>query len=147
MPLHLAEAGRIRWRPHGNSYLWSEVHDISNILSQENKIGFLRPFVCYPSHPTSDPFRCCMSVQSFSLPSSGKPKKVSSLHDNNTLKESVECCNHDRKKSNKRFIHQVTLSTPLVVNNYLPDEVSLTIASGGVSRTVLLSEVCDNVLR
>ncbi|CAK7357552.1 unnamed protein product [Dovyalis caffra] len=137
LPLHLAETGRMRWRPHGNSYLWSEVHDISSILSHESKIGFLRSFVCYPSHPSSDPFRCCISVQSFSLPSSRKLKKGSY----NTLKQLVESCNGDQKKSNNRFIHQVTLSAPLLVINYLPDEVSLAIENGGVTRTVLLSEV------
>lgn len=137
LPLHLAEAGRMRWRPLGNSYLWSEVHDISNILSHESKIGFLRSFVCYPSHPSSDPFRCCISVQSFSLPSSKKLKKGSY----NTLRQSVESFDGDQKKSSNRFIHQVTLSAPLVVINYLPDEVSLAIESGGVTRTVLLSEV------
>ncbi|KAJ6776637.1 PROTEIN SORTING-ASSOCIATED PROTEIN putative (DUF1162)-RELATED, partial [Salix koriyanagi] len=137
LPLHLAEAGRMRWRPLGNSYLWSEVHDISNILSHESKIGFLRSFVCYPSHPSSDPFRCCISVQSLSLPSSKKLKKGSY----NTFKQSVESVDGDQKKSSYRFIHQVTLSAPLAVINYLTNEVSLAIESGGVTRTVLLSEV------
>ncbi|KAL7616014.1 hypothetical protein Lser_V15G02694 [Lactuca serriola] len=46
LPLHLAESGRIRWRPLGNTYLWSEAYSISNILSNESKIGHLRVF-CY----------------------------------------------------------------------------------------------------
>ncbi|XP_048230004.1 uncharacterized protein LOC8267449 isoform X1 [Ricinus communis] len=141
LPLHLAEAGRLRWRPLGSSYLWSEAHDLSNILSQQMKIGFLRSFVCYPTHPSSDPFRCCISVQNFSLPSSGKSKKGLSPCANTTQKQSVEISTHDWKQSKKRVIHQVTLSTPLVLNNYLPDVVSLTIESGGVTRTALLSEV------
>jgi hypothetical protein len=72
------------------------------------------------------------------LPSSKKLKKGSY----NTLRQSVESFDGDQKKSSNRFIHQVTLSAPLVVINYLPDEVSLAIESGGVTRTVLLSEVC-----
>ncbi|KAL7596936.1 hypothetical protein Lser_V15G31428 [Lactuca serriola] len=46
LPLHLAESGRIRWHPLGNTYLWSEVYSISNILSNESKIGHLR-VLCY----------------------------------------------------------------------------------------------------
>ncbi|XP_021627253.1 uncharacterized protein LOC110625875 isoform X2 [Manihot esculenta] len=141
LPLHLAEAGRLRWRPLGNSYLWSEVHDLSNILSQEIKIGFLRSFVCYPSHPSSDPFRCCISVQKFGIPSSGKSIKGSPSYVNNPTDQSAQSCTHGWMQSKKQCIHQVTLSTPLVVYSYLPDAVSLTIESGGVTRTALLSEV------
>ncbi|KAK0593756.1 hypothetical protein LWI29_016263 [Acer saccharum] len=126
LPLHLAEAGRMRWRPLGKSYLWSEAHNISNILLQESKLGYLRSFVCYPSHPSSDPFRCCISVQNIMLPSSVSSRKVSSCRANN---------------SKNRFIHLVTLSTPFVVNNYLPETVTLTIETGGITRTALLSEV------
>uniref|UniRef100_A0A7N2KVH0 Uncharacterized protein n=1 Tax=Quercus lobata TaxID=97700 RepID=A0A7N2KVH0_QUELO len=44
-------------------------------------------------------------------------------------------------ESKKRFVHQLTLSTPFVVSNYLPESVSLTIESGGVTCTAILSEV------
>ena len=144
--MHLAEAGRLRWRPLGNSYLWSEVHDLSNILSQEMKIGFLRSFVCYPTNPSSDPFRCCISVRNFSVPSSGKSKKGLSFRANIAQKQSVEISPNDWKQSKKSFIHQVTLSTPLVLNNYLPEAISLTIESGGVTCTALISEVCKQFL-
>lgn len=136
----------MRWRPMGKSCLWSEAHNVSNILSQESKIGYPRSFVCYPSHPSSDPFRCCISVQNLVLTSSGSSKKVSSLHVDKFLKQSAESCGqllHDFDYSKKRFIHQVTLSTPFVVNNYLPEAVSLTIETGGITRTALLSEVCE----
>ncbi|KAF5748859.1 putative vacuolar protein sorting-associated protein 13B-like isoform X3 [Tripterygium wilfordii] len=142
LPLHLAEAGRMRWRPLGASYLWSEAHYLSDILMHESKIGFLRSFVCYPSHPSSDPFRCCMSVQNICF--SDGPEKASPLCVDGTFKQSVESGNkllHDLDKSKKRSIHRVTLSTPLIVNNYLPEEVSLKVESGGVTRTALLSEV------
>lgn len=144
LPLHLAESGRMRWRPLGNSYLWSEVHNLHNILSQEGKIGFLRSFVCYPSHPSSDPFRCCFSLERICLPTAVRPKK-GSMHHVNNLNQSVQISDqilNDLDKSKNRFIHQVTLSTPLIVNNYLPETVSLKIESGGVTRTTFLSEVC-----
>ncbi|XP_050228405.1 uncharacterized protein LOC126677693 isoform X2 [Mercurialis annua] len=140
LPLHLAETGRLRWRPLGNSYLWSELHDLSNILSQEIKLEFLRSFVCYPRHPSSDPFRCCISVQKTSVPSSGKSKKSIPCYPSITKKQSIGISNADWKQSKKRFIHRVTLSTPLVLNSYLPDAISLTIESGGVTHTALLSE-------
>jgi hypothetical protein len=129
LPLHLAEAGRMRWRPLGNTYLWSEAYNISNILSHENRIGFVRSFVCYPSHPTSDPFRCSLSVHEMSLPSVGKLNKGSSLQINNL------------DKNKKRSVHLVTLCCPLLVKNFLPLQLSLAIECGGVSRTALLSEV------
>ncbi|KAL5806155.1 hypothetical protein ACOSQ4_028888 [Xanthoceras sorbifolium] len=144
LPLHLAEAGRMRWRPLGKSYLWSEAHNISNILLQESKLGYLRSFVCYPSHPSSDPFRCCISIQNILLPSSISSRKVSSCHANNTLKQSLQSCDqvlHEFNNSKNRFIHLVTLSTPFVVNNYLPETITLTIEIGGITRTALLSEV------
>ncbi|THG06671.1 hypothetical protein TEA_005294 [Camellia sinensis var. sinensis] len=143
LPLHLAEAGRVRWRPLGQNYLWSEAHNISNILSQESRVGLLRSFVCYPSHLSSNPFRCCISVQQMCFPSTGKPEQCSAIDINRTVKQSVENCgqfSHNLDKSEKHFIHQVILSSPLVVRNYLPKEISLKIESFGVTRTALLSE-------
>ncbi|XP_010251472.1 PREDICTED: uncharacterized protein LOC104593388 isoform X1 [Nelumbo nucifera] len=145
LPLHLAESGRIRWRPVGNGYLWSEAHQLSDILSQENRLGYLRSFVCYPSHPSSDPFRCCLSIQDVSLTSSIETKKGPLLHfkeasGRQPVKSGGQTVNHPHK-SEKRFLHQVTLTAPLLVKNYLPRALSMTIESGGVARTVLLSEV------
>lgn len=139
LPLHLAEAGRMSWHPIGNSYLWSEYYSLTSLLSQESKIGFLKSFACYPLHASGDPFRCCVSVRNISLHSSDWPKKGSSLHIKGTSKKIIESCDLDESK--KRFVHQVTLTTPLVVNNYLPEAVSLTIESSGVTRTAFLSEV------
>ncbi|XP_026401188.1 uncharacterized protein LOC113297020 isoform X1 [Papaver somniferum] len=129
LPLHLAEAGRMRWRPVGNSYLWSEAHLLSNMLLQENRLGIPRSFVCYPSHPSNDPFRCCISIQDVSLPSSSG--RCSSLQTKDSAKQSV---------ANSRATHYVTLTTPLLVKNNLPSDVSFTIETGGVARTLLLSE-------
>ncbi|KAI3688356.1 hypothetical protein L1987_82068 [Smallanthus sonchifolius] len=142
LPLHLAETGRIRWRPLGSTYLWSEAYSISNILSNETKIKIksFRSFVCYPSLPSSDPFRCCVSVHDMCLPSKGRINQgSSSLYIHDSLKQSDKIENQDH--SNKRCIHLITLSSPLIVKNYLPVTVSLMIESGGVARNVLLSEV------
>lgn len=142
LPLHLAETGRIRWRPLGSTYLWSEAYSISNILSSETKIKIknFRSFVCYPSLPSSDPFRCCISVHGMCLPSIGRINKgSSSLYIHDSLNQSDKMENQDH--SNKRCIHLITISSPLIVKNYLPVTVSLMIESGGVTRNVLLSEV------
>ncbi|KAM3303588.1 putative protein isoform X1 [Capsicum chacoense] len=142
LPLHLAEAGRVRWRPLGNSYLWSEAHSIPNILSNENRISFLRSFVCYPSHPSSDPFRCCVSVHDWCLPSAVSQEKGLSLS-NNILTHPFKPHNNATYmvKPEKRNVHQLTLSSPLVLKNYLPETVSVTIENAGVCHTAPVSEV------
>ncbi|KAG4203337.1 hypothetical protein ERO13_A05G394600v2 [Gossypium hirsutum] len=146
LPLHLAEAGRMRWRPLGNSYLWSEAHNLSDLLSLEGKIGFLRSFVCYPSHPSSDPFRCCLSLRHISIPAADRLKKGSGSCNDDTVSQSIQSSSKNIKdlcKSKDRYIHQMTLSTPLVINNYLPEAISLTIESGGITRTALLSKIIN----
>lgn len=142
LPLHLAEAGRMRWRPLGDTHLWSEAYNVSNIISHESRISFLRPFVCYPSHPSSDPFRCCISVDNRCLPMVGSVKK--SFIDDDVLKPSIRGCNgvsKDMGTSRKQSIYLVTLHTPLLLRNYLPEAVTMTIEIGGVAHTTLLSEV------
>ncbi|ESQ32011.1 hypothetical protein EUTSA_v10003500mg [Eutrema salsugineum] len=127
LPLHLAKSGRLRWRPLGDSYLWSEAHSISKVLSKDSRIGFRRSFACYPCHPSHEPFRCCISVESSSLPESFY---LNDLPDGNL----------DLDQSRERFIHQVTLSTPFVVSNCLPEPISLSIESGGITQAAFLSE-------
>ncbi|KAG9141648.1 hypothetical protein Leryth_015341 [Lithospermum erythrorhizon] len=144
LPLHLAEAGRVRCRPLGNTYLWSEAYSISGILSHENRISFLRPIVCYPSHPSSDPFRCCILVNAKCLPSAGKLKKgfpVVNSHENMGFTRSPDHIRHDSDTSKPRYIYWMTLSSPLVLKNYLPEAVSITIENGSVTRHASLSEV------
>ncbi|KAL6005779.1 hypothetical protein ACLOJK_006352 [Asimina triloba] len=128
LPVHLAEAGRMRWRPLGTNYLWSEAQQLSNLLSQENRLGFLRSFVCYPSHPSSDPFRCCISIEAPSLASSAT-----------SWQTATKSCQMQNPK--KRLIHIVRLTTPLLVKSYLPKQLSLTMESGGITRSIFLSEV------
>ncbi|CAN8265066.1 unnamed protein product [Cochlearia groenlandica] len=132
LPLHLAKSGRLRWRPLGDSYLWSEAHSISKVLSQDSRIGFRRSFACYPCHPSHEPFRCCISVQSTSLPAS---VYLNDFPDGNFGRQL-----HGLDQSRERFIHQVTLSTPFVVSNCLPEVLSLSIESGGITQTASLSE-------
>ncbi|KAF7824639.1 putative vacuolar protein sorting-associated protein 13A isoform A [Senna tora] len=123
LPLHLAEAGSLRWRPIGNSYLWSEAHNLSKLLSLDNKLGNIKSFVCYPSHPSSCAFRCCISVRNISLASSGSFKKNGSVDETKNY-----------------FVHLIILNAPLVVNNYIPKEILLTSDSGGVNHTLTISE-------
>ncbi|XP_057249486.1 uncharacterized protein LOC104905906 isoform X4 [Beta vulgaris subsp. vulgaris] len=141
LPLHLAEAGHMRWRPRGNSYLWSEVHNLSMILSTANRSGFLRSLACNPSHPSSYLFRCCLSVQDTSLSLSGRLAR-GSPYLNNSVKQSATACDqlHNSKRSKTRFIHRVTLTTPLTVKNYLPHAISITIEGGGATHTAVVRE-------
>ncbi|KAG9455236.1 hypothetical protein H6P81_008140 [Aristolochia fimbriata] len=136
LPVHLAESGRMRWRPLGTDYLWSEAHALSNILSQENRSGILRSFVCYPSNPSTGPFRCCISIQDINLPKSSDLKKFLSHH---VLENVTEFFQADKLKN--QFIRQVRLTTPFIVKSYLPKALSLIIEIGGVTESLFLSEV------
>ncbi|PIN06334.1 hypothetical protein CDL12_21113 [Handroanthus impetiginosus] len=144
LPLHLAEAGYIRWRPIGDSYLWSEAYNISSIISQDVRIGFLRSFVCYPSHPSSEAFRCCISVNDQCLPPVGEVKGVYSPVDVDSGRKSHKF--HGQSSNNleiprNRFLYQVMLTSPLVLKNYLMNSISVTLEDAGVTRTAFLSEV------
>ncbi|CAK8560603.1 unnamed protein product [Lathyrus sativus] len=108
----------------GNSYLWSEAHKLSNLLSVNSKVGNFKSFICYPSRPSIHPFRCCLSVKSISLTSSGWLKN-----------------NHSVNDAKKNYIHHLILSAPLVINNFLPKEILLISESGGLNHTVRVSEV------
>ncbi|KAK4267115.1 hypothetical protein QN277_023943 [Acacia crassicarpa] len=123
LPLHLAEAGSLRWRPVGNSYLWSEAHNLSKLLSLGNKIGNFKSFVCYPTNPSSSAFRCCLSVSNISLMSSGWMKR-----------------NVPVDEASNRFVHHIVLNIPLIVSNYIPKDIVLTTDSGGVNHTMEVSE-------
>jgi hypothetical protein len=104
---------------------------LSSLLSHENKLGFMRSFVCYPSHPSKDPFRCCISVNDYDLPCSQKQSI-----DTNRGKRAFEM-----GSAKKHFMRQVRLATPLVVKNYLPVRLSLTIDCCGSAHSIALSEV------
>jgi len=109
----------------GSSYLWSEAHNLSNLLSVNSKLGNFKSFMCYPSHPSSLPFRCCLSFKNISLTSSGWLKNKFPADD-----------------VKKHYIHHLILSAPLIINNYLPKDILLISESGGVDYTVRVSEVC-----
>ncbi|PKA51468.1 hypothetical protein AXF42_Ash002833 [Apostasia shenzhenica] len=143
LPLHLAEAGRVRWRPVGANYLWSEAQSLPDILHQGNRPIFLRSFVCYPSHPASDPFRCCIAVQDFNLSSLGNTRKYPHLIDNMTEKLNVKNFSnrlHKETPAPKHPLHQIRLITPLLVKNYLPICLLLKLESGGTTHSMTLTE-------
>uniref|UniRef100_A0A0E0LQM8 C2 domain-containing protein n=1 Tax=Oryza punctata TaxID=4537 RepID=A0A0E0LQM8_ORYPU len=144
LPVHLSEAGQIRWHPVGRTYLWSETHSLSSLLSHESRVGFMKSSVCYPSHPSNDPFRCCVSVEEYSIPTSSSTQKghyctehldVQPNYGNPIPKASKQI------SARKHFIRKVRLSTPLLIKNYLPVCISLTIDNGGVANEVSLKEV------
>uniref|UniRef100_A0A0E0AQ59 Uncharacterized protein n=1 Tax=Oryza glumipatula TaxID=40148 RepID=A0A0E0AQ59_9ORYZ len=135
LPVHLSEAGQIRWHPVGRTYLWSETHSLSSLLSHESRVGFMKSSVCYPSHPSNDPFRCCVSVEEYSIPTSSSTQKSQPNYGNPIPKASKQIL------ARKHFIRKVRLSTPLLIKNYLPVCISLTIDNGGVANEVSLKEV------
>ncbi|KAF8712705.1 hypothetical protein HU200_028469 [Digitaria exilis] len=144
LPLHLSEAGQIRWHPVGRTYLWSETHSLSSLLSRESRVGFMKSSVCYPSHPSNDPFRCCVSVEEYNVPSSISTRKGQVCSDRlNARPVPGNSSPHNTKPSLTRahFIRHVRLNTPLTIKNYLPVCISLTIENCGSARVVSLKEV------
>ena len=138
----------MRWRPVDSNYFWSEAHSLSKILSHENRLGFMRSVVCYPSFPKSDPFRCCMSIENRCAVYPYGSKEGSALHINSTsenIKFNVSEV-QDHGKSKKVFIRQVRLTTPLLVKNNLPSPLTVTVDSAGVMRSICLSEVYDTYI-
>ncbi|KAM3191147.1 hypothetical protein ACQJBY_068843 [Aegilops geniculata] len=144
LPVHLSEAGQIRWHPVGRTYLWSETHSLSSLLSRESRVGFMKSSVCYPSHPSNDPFRCCVSVEEYTVPSSSSAQKGQYCTDHLNAQPILGNTAPRASKqvlTRTHFIRQVQLSTPLLIKNYLPVCVSLTIDNGGVAHQVSLKEV------
>ncbi|KAJ1266962.1 hypothetical protein BS78_07G020000 [Paspalum vaginatum] len=144
LPVHLSEAGQIRWHPVGRTYLWSETHSLLSLLSRESRVGFMKSYVCYPSHPSNDPFRCCVSVEEYNVPSSvsirkgqlcGERMNAQPVHGSyapNTSRQNL---------TRTHFIRHIRLNTPLLIKNFLPVCISLTIDTGGSARVVSLKEV------
>uniref|UniRef100_A0A453S1U3 Vacuolar protein sorting-associated protein 13 VPS13 adaptor binding domain-containing protein n=1 Tax=Aegilops tauschii subsp. strangulata TaxID=200361 RepID=A0A453S1U3_AEGTS len=144
LPVHLSEAGQIRWHPVGRTYLWSETHSLSSLLSRESRVGFMKSSVCYPSHPSNDPFRCCVSVEEYTVPSSSSAQKGQYCTDHLNAQPILGNTAPRASKqvlTRTHFIRQVRLSTPLLIKNNLPVCVSLTIDNGGVAHQVSLKEV------
>ncbi|PIA28371.1 hypothetical protein AQUCO_07100036v1 [Aquilegia coerulea] len=144
LPLHLAESGHMSWCPLETGFLWSEAQVFLNVLSHETKLGSFKSFVCYPFHPSNDPFRCCLSVQHINLLLSSRRKNGSSVHTNESQRHSDRI--GDQSVSTLQSIktpsiHYVTLTAPLMVKNNMPEEVSVTIDSGGSACTILIAEV------
>lgn len=139
----------MRWRPFRSKFLWSEAHTFSKVLSQETKLGYFRSFVCYPSLPSGDSFHCCLSIQLVNLASASGQLNSSPLRMKDPQRHSAGNCGQNvyaQQHPKRQFLHYVTLTTPLLVRNYMPKEISLTIESRGDVRTVLIPEVSDRSL-
>ncbi|VAI88392.1 unnamed protein product [Triticum turgidum subsp. durum] len=117
LPVHLSEAGQIRWHPVGRTYLWSETHSLSSLLSRESRVGFMKSSVCYPSHPSNDPFRCCVSVEEYTVPSSSSAQK-----DNGGVAHQVSL-----KEVGTASIYFVDPSNDLGITFHIQDYRSVTI--------------------
>ncbi|OEL27452.1 putative vacuolar protein sorting-associated protein 13A [Dichanthelium oligosanthes] len=144
LPVHLSEAGQIRWHPVGRTYLWSETRSLSSLLSRESRVGFMKSSVCYPAHPSNDPFRCCVSVEEYNVPSSISTRKgqfCSERLNAQPVPGSSSPNNSKQSLTRTHFIRHVRLNTPLLIKNYLPVCISLTIDNGGSARVVSLKEV------
>jgi len=143
LPVHLSEAGQIRWHPVGRKYLWSETHSLSSLLSRESRVGFMKSSVCYPSHPSNDPFRCCVSVEEYNVPSSISTRKGQFCTERLNAQPVPGSSPNNTKQilTRTHFIRHVRLNTPLLIKNYLPVCISLTIDNGGSARVVSLKEV------
>ena len=122
LPVHLSEAGQIRWHPVGRTYLWSETRSLSSLLSRESRVGFMKSSVCYPSHPSNDPFRCCVSVEEYNVPSSVSTQKGQLCSERLNTQVSGSSTPNIFKQNLTRthFIRHVKLNTPLLIKNYLP---------------------------
>ena len=141
LPVHLAQTGKIRWRPVGNNYVWSEVQSIRHLLqSSEWLQGLHRPVLCYPNSHTSLPFRCCLSV-SHSLIAG-----IDSSFGELTLNPlEVGRVSTGRPKEFKLW--DIALQAPLVVKNCLPLPVLITIDSGtGSIVSYTAAEACSSYI-
>lgn len=124
LPVHLAQTGKIRWRPLGNNYVWSEVQSIRRLLpSSESLHGLHRPVLCYPNSRTSRPFRCCLSVSHF--PIAAVDSSFGEL-----TQDPLEVGRVPMGRSKEFKLWDITLQAPLVVKNCLPLPVLITIDSG-----------------
>lgn len=104
----------------------------------------MKSSVCYPSHPSNDPFRCCVSVDEYDVPSSVSTQKgqfCSERLNTQPVPGSSAPNTFNQSLTRAHFIRHVRLNTPLLVKNYLPVCISLTIDNGGSTRIVSLKEV------
>lgn len=156
LPVHLAETGRIRWRPVGSNYLWSEPQLLPNLLQlPEAQFGFHRPVVCYPYHPSDGAFRCCITVMNYPVPAaeadtfshSKGGRKLSTGRANVRDNLGIGLSNGSEAVKSCLF-WEITLKAPLVIKNCLPSNLTLKIESGaGVVNSVCAPEVSNKLGR
>ena len=124
LPVHLAQTGKMRWRPLGSNFVWSEAQSLRLLLQvPDSQLGLHRPVLCYPSHRTNRPFRCCLSV-SYS-PIAAVDGSFGELAQNPLEGGRVSM---ERPKEFKLW--DITLQAPLIVKNCLPMPSVITIDSG-----------------
>ncbi|KAL2613042.1 hypothetical protein R1flu_024734 [Riccia fluitans] len=149
LPVHLAESGRMRWRPLGSKHLWSEPQLLPNLLQLPlSHSGFHRPIVCYPCHPSDGPFRSCIMVTSHSvsaaesdseIPNKGK-HKLGTGRDNTRDKSGIGS-SAGSEAVNSGLFWSITLKAPLVLKNCLPFSLTVKVESGaGVAKNICAPE-------
>ncbi|KAJ7542559.1 hypothetical protein O6H91_09G000500 [Diphasiastrum complanatum] len=146
LPVHLAETGKMRWRPYGSSHLWSEAQSLSNMMFSSSHY---RSVVCYPVHPGSKgPFRCCLSVcqSHISLTEANMPGNLISAkngilekrkgHNGKSKAESFqvpyifESSGESKEQSEGCEMCNLTLVAPLVIKNCLTCLLEISVESG-----------------
>uniref|UniRef100_A0A7I4B673 Uncharacterized protein n=1 Tax=Physcomitrium patens TaxID=3218 RepID=A0A7I4B673_PHYPA len=124
LPVHLAQTGKIRWRPLGNSFVWSEVLSLRHLLqSAESPQGIHRSVLCYPNSRTGRPFRCCLSVNHSHIDAvDGSFGELT--------QDPLEVGKASMRRPKVFKLWDISLQAPLVVKNCLPFPVAVTIGSG-----------------
>lgn len=149
LPVHLAETGRMRWRPLGNNHLWSEVQLLPNLLQvADTRLGFHRPVVCYPVNPSNGAFRCCIAVENHPIPAAEAVAAAKSKGEQrDVMGRSFGTDNLGVGSSNGSddmkgcMFWDIFLKAPLVVKNCLPCSLAITIeTSAGVTSNVSAPE-------
>ncbi|CAM6098991.1 unnamed protein product [Calypogeia fissa] len=149
LPVHLAETGRMRWRPLGNNHLWSEVQLLPNLLEiGDTRLGFHRPVVCYPVNPSNGAFRCCIAVENHPIPaaeavaaSKSKGEQRDVMGRSNGIDNLGIGSSNGSDDTKGCILWDIFLKAPLVVKNCLPCLLAITIeTSAGVMSNVSAPE-------
>ena len=152
LPVHLAETGQMRWRPMGNSHVWSEAQSLSHILTLPNQAS-VRSFVSYPVNPNNAIFRCCIMAQENVVTSVSRTTIADHPHNSPTY--SIDVNNLDAqnliksKITNSLYMHSSTcilrdlvFQAPLLFKNCLPLPLTLTLeSSAGLHLDICILQV------
>ncbi|GAQ80498.1 Vacuolar protein sorting-associated protein [Klebsormidium nitens] len=138
-PIHQAGgSGRVRWRPSGDTHFWSEAQALSNLFktpesgSRGADTHVTRPhrsIVCAPNRPQGKPFRFCMDVASSELPTTSGLETVSSTG----RKKGRRGLGSQGGEDGPWRTWEVKLLPPVVIENWLPCAVAVSVEAGGVT--------------